>query len=105
MGLENDDGNLPCRTSLVPPVACIELDHAVPEALAFSPRGLSCVDSMRHRSDLNLGLWGGAEVEEPRRMLRRPAIGCHDRKERAFSQVGKGRRVRLSGPSAGGRQQ
>src|SRR6266849_11025165 len=87
-GLKNDDGNLACRAGLVPPVACIELDHAVPEPVAFGARGFPCADSMHHRSDLDLGLWKGAEVEEPRRMLRRPAIGCHDRKVRALSQVG-----------------
>lgn len=105
MGLKNDDGNLARRACLVPPVACIKLDHAVPKPLAFGAHGLSCVDPMHHRTDLDLRLWEGAEVVEPRRMMRRPAVRGDDRIVRAFSQVGEGGRVRPPGPSAGGRQQ
>jgi len=105
MGLENDDGNLPCRTGLVPPVAGIELDHAVPEPLAFGALGFSSLDTIHPRSDLDLRFWEGTQVVEPRRMLWRPAIGRNDCIVRAFSQVREGRCVRLSGPSAGGRQQ
>ena len=104
-GLENEDGNLARRASLVPSVARIELDHPVPELLAFGAPGFSSPDPMHDRPDLDVRLWESAEVVEPRRMLRRPAVGRHDRIVCAFSQVGEGRRLRLSGPSAGGRQE
>src|SRR5574340_305314 len=104
-GLENEDPNLARRAGLVPPVACIKLDHAVPKPLAFGAHGLPCVDPMHHRTDLDLRLWEGTEVVEPRRMLRCPAVGGDDRIVRAFSQIGKDRRVWLPGPSTSGRQQ
>ena len=104
-GLENDDGNLACRAGLVAPVACIELDHAVPETLAFGAPRFSGLDPYYERSDLDLRLWKSAEVVEPRRMLGRPAVGRNDRIVRALSQVSEGCGLQLSGPSAGSGQQ
>ncbi len=104
-GLENEDGNLTCRAGLVPPVACIELDHAVPESLAFGAHSFSSVDPVHRRTDVDLRFWEGTEVVEPRWMVRRPAVRGNNRIVRAFSQVSEGRRVRLSRPSTRGRQQ
>jgi hypothetical protein len=103
-GLENHDGNSACRARLVPAVACVELDHAVPEPLAFGAIGFSRLDLKHSRTDLDLRMRDGAEVMEPRWMARRPAVGGNDRIVRSFSEVGEGRSVRPSGSSAGAGQ-